>query len=240
MKHVIRFVLACSLSSSLGVLASVDVLVDGDRYQSIASIHQQVKRYVDNYPFDSAYHVQVAIAAIDSRLRLRRCETALDIGFIKKPQRPGRMSVLVRCAGKKSWQIYVSTRIEMQADVLVSQQPILRGQALSSAALAFDQRQVSDLRGGYFVDPEALENMQAARVIQRGQVITPALLKPQYFVTKGQQVTLVASISGIKVRMKGQALANAASKDPVQVRNISSGRIVEGVVVARGVVNISM
>ena len=51
-------------------------------------------------------------------------------------------------------------------------------------------------------------------------------------------MTLLAGTDGLEVRMRGKAMGNAAAGERLQVTNISSGRRVEGVVLADGSVRI--
>ena len=209
-------------------------------YESIPDIRRQVQQFIDSYDFGSEHPVSARVGKIDTRLRLHQCDSPLDIYFTSDNITPGRTFLGVGCSTNKPWNIYVSAQIDMYADVLVSVKSLLRGQILTSEDIILETRKVSTLRSGYFVDFKQLKNMQTTRTVRKGQVITPGLLKPEFLVTRGQQVTLVASIGGINVRMKGKALADAVSNSRVQVKNASSGRVVEGLVIERGVVKIPM
>ena len=210
------------------------------KYESIADVRQQVQQFIDTYDFGSENRVVASVGKIDTRLRLHKCQDQLDIYFASEAQGPGRTFLGVQCHTGKPWNIYVSANVDMFADVLVSKKSLLRGQSVNASDVGIETRKLSTLRTGYFVGLEQLENMQVARTVQRGQVITPALLKPQFLVKRGERVTLVANAGGIKVRMKGKALADATSNGRVRVKNDSSGRVVEGIVTARGVVEIPL
>ena len=51
-------------------------------------------------------------------------------------------------------------------------------------------------------------------------------------------MTLVAGTKGLEVRMQGKAMGNGAEGDRLLVTNLSSGRRIEGVVLADGSVRI--
>jgi flagella basal body P-ring formation protein FlgA len=61
------------------------------------------------------------------------------------------------------------------------------------------------------------------------------LISPQ-IIDRGQTVDLVARSSGLVVNMQGTALANGAEGDRLLVKNLSSGKKVEGLVMAGGTV----
>ena len=216
------------------------VVFAGAPYESVQGIRRQVQEFIDSQDFGSSLPVESAVGSIDSRLRLGRCSEPLDIQFASDNFRPGRTFLRVNCHSSKPWRIYVTAKIELFAEVLVSTQPLLRGQLLGGSDVAFEPRKLSTLRSGYFTRIEPLKGMQVARSIGAGRVITASLMKPRYLVVRGQLVSLVATVGGIVVRMKGKALANATSNSLVKVKNISSGRIVEGLVIDEGIVKIPM
>ena len=57
-------------------------------------------------------------------------------------------------------------------------------------------------------------------------------------VTRGQQVTLEVGADTMNIRMAGEALDEAALGQRVRVRNLSSERVVEGVVRSAQVVEV--
>jgi flagella basal body P-ring formation protein FlgA len=73
-----------------------------------------------------------------------------------------------------------------------------------------------------------------------GAVISPSALKSMKVVARGQVITLLAKAGTMEVRMSGKALASAALGQRVKVKNLSSKRVVEGVVESPGVVKVTM
>ena len=76
--------------------------------------------------------------------------------------------------------------------------------------------------------------------ITRGAAIKPRSLVDKKVVHRGEQIVLVATAGNMEVRMAGQALADATKGQRVRVKNLSSKRIVEGIVDAPGIVRIMM
>lgn len=66
------------------------------------------------------------------------------------------------------------------------------------------------------------------------------MLEAPRLVRKGDLVTLLAEIAGVNVRMTGKALADGAAGTSIQVSNLSSQRVIEGTVIAEGVVKVRM
>ncbi len=66
------------------------------------------------------------------------------------------------------------------------------------------------------------------------------MLQPDVLVRRGQQVTLIAANGGVQIRAQGQALTEGAAADRVRVQNVSSLKVVEGVVESDGVVRVGL
>ena len=66
------------------------------------------------------------------------------------------------------------------------------------------------------------------------------MLVPDVLVRRGQQVTLIATNGPVQIRARGQALTEGAASERVRVQNVSSLKIVEGVVESEGVVRVGM
>jgi len=56
----------------------------------------------------------------------------------------------------------------------------------------------------------------------------------------GQEVILLATTPQLEVRMKGKALSDGSRGDIIQVRNVRSKRVIEGVVTDIGTVRVNM
>mgnify|MGYP006202654589 CR=1 FL=1 len=75
--------------------------------------------------------------------------------------------------------------------------------------------------------------------VQRPAQPTPPL-QPDVLVRRGQQVTLIAANGGVQIRAQGQALTEGAADERVRVQNVSSLKVVEGVVESDGVVRVGL
>jgi flagellar basal body P-ring formation protein FlgA len=56
---------------------------------------------------------------------------------------------------------------------------------------------------------------------------------------QGQQVTLIATVGGLQVRATGKALANGSAGARLRVQNLSSLKVVEGVVENEDVIRVA-
>ena len=99
---------------------------------------------------------------------------------------------------------------------------------------------ISDLRQGFILSPDNVVGQQLRYSLAMGTALTPRSLKQQKIVQRGEQVILVAQAGSMEVRMNGMAMEDAILGDKIKVKNSSSNRVVEGVVQAPGVVQVTM
>ncbi|GIX22696.1 MAG: hypothetical protein KatS3mg121_1479 [Gammaproteobacteria bacterium] len=164
---------------------------------------------------------------LDRRLRLPRCRQAPVAAPPPAARAYGPSAVAVSCPDPQ-WRIYVPVRLHRRVAVVVSARPLQRDQALTAADLRLEARDLNRLGGGYFDSVEALVGLRLRRHLAAGQVITPGLVERPRWVESGRRVTLVWQDGRIAVHAEGTALQGGGAGDRVRVRNLRSGRIVEG------------
>ena len=100
------------------------------------------------------------------------------------------------------------------------------------------ERDPDRLPQGYVTTPAEVAGMRLRRAVPAGSVVTPAMLVAVPLISSGQQVTLEAGGDDMHIRMAGEALADAGLGQRVRVRNLSSERVVEGIVRSAQVVEV--
>jgi flagella basal body P-ring formation protein FlgA len=88
------------------------------------------------------------------------------------------------------------------------------------------------------IDLEPWLGFEFTQRVNAGQVINERMLKPPKLVSKGDAVVIRHRASGLELQTRGTALRDAGVREQIQVRNTSSGKIIDVVVVAPGIVDI--
>jgi len=183
---------------------------------------------------------EITLSAMDRRLRLIQCSESPSAFLSPGTKLQGKLSIGIRCNGKKPWTVYISAHIKNFADIIAAAYPLTRGTEISSADVITIRQDLSLLRGRYFKKTNNLIGKILKRNMSSGQAFSANFVKPQLLIRRGDEVTILASMGGLRVRVKGQALHDAARGDRVRVRNKQSKRIIQGTVVNFGVVNVQM
>lgn len=212
-------------------LPAVEVAAAAADFQPEESISAAAEAFVSANLTDPENNRTAIAATLDSRIRLRRCASPLET-FAAPGSAPteGRSVVGVRCRGPVKWKIYVNVTIEREDAVVVLRHHMNRGDLLTPAHLDVIQMQVSQLSGGYFRETQAVIGKRLKQAVGAGQPVRPALLSVARIIKRGQQVTLAARATGVGITMLGVAAMDGAIGDRIRVRNLSSGRQIEGIV----------
>lgn len=169
-------------------------------------------------------------AALDPALRMPPCPQALKAVPVTA------VNVEVQCPG--GWRLFVPVRVVRSQPVLVLAQAVAPGQPLPAHALRVETRDTARLAGVPLSDPAEALGQTLRRGGRPGQVLLQTDLAAATVLRRGQPVSLIAGGPGFEVRMSGRALADAGPGEVVRVENLSSRRVLAGVVAGPGLVRV--
>jgi flagella basal body P-ring formation protein FlgA len=132
--------------------------------------------------------------------------------------------------------VRVQVQLQLFRPVLVTSRPLLRGDGLCPADVRAEERDVTRLGYGYLDNLDQVAGRTLARALPEGSVLTPAALGGRRMVRAGDRVQVVARLGDIVVRADGVALGSGDNGARLRVRNESSGKVVDAMVHAPGVV----
>ncbi len=207
--------------------------------EPIASIRHAAEQFVRSQMPPGEKGIVVHAGALDSRLRLARCQAPLQAGMLAGARLQPNMSISVGCHTGAHWTLYVPVSIESRIDVWALRQPENAGVRLTSADLAPETRLVSGVAAGYVTNLALLSRSTLRHPMPAGAVLHASDLLADFMVRQGQQVTLIASIDGIEVRATGVALQDGRYGELIRVQNPESKKVVQGTVGDAHVVYVS-
>ncbi len=174
-------------------------------------------------------------AELDTRtLDLAPCPVATGVSLQSGARLMPRMTVLVRCPVPDGWTLHVPVQLQVFRQVLVLVRPLQRGDGVRADDVHMEERDITRLGYGYVSDMADLEGRTLARALGAGSVVTPSALGGRSAVKAGDQVQLVSRLNGIEVRASGVALGGGDSGSRLKVRNGSSGKVIDAMVMAPG------
>lgn len=106
--------------------------------------------------------------------------------------------------------------------------------------VVFQRTDVSTIRKGYYTRTDQFANKQLKRSLSAQSILNAGNLVSQKIVKRGQLVSIRALNAAIDIRMVGKALMDGEKGQFIKVRNSNSKRIIEGRVVAPGIVHVGL
>ena len=204
--------------------------------QSVSSIAAAAALFAEERATRQGYEdVTVNVRPLDSRISLAACATPL--GTSSSGDRVlGPVSVAVKCKAPSPWTVHVRATVTTTVELPVLAHTVNRGDIIGQHDSEWREQEVSRDLIGYVTDELKIIGKEARKHLRSGNPLRSSdLISPQ-IIERGQTVDLVARSSGLLVNMQGKALANGAEGDRLLVQNTSSGKKVEGLVMASGTV----
>jgi flagella basal body P-ring formation protein FlgA len=213
---------------------------DSQSYQSVEQIEQAAYVYSLAEAQAQYDNPHVILEPLDTRLRLQACQSNLIITSEFNHTGLGSQTVTVSCNSPTNWTVYVPIKIKVLKPVVIANKSLDAKHIVQASDVRMEMQNVAEMRQGYVETTSSVIGKQLKYPVSLGMVIRPSAVMQQKVVRRGQQITLVATIGTMEVRMSGTALADGHQGQRVRVKNSSSNRVVEGVVDAPGIVKVIM
>jgi flagella basal body P-ring formation protein FlgA len=211
-----------------------------DNVESLDTIRSTAQAYVKSLIPPSAGESIVTVGQLDGRLRLAHCPSKqLSASMPAGMTLQARSTVGVTCAGSVHWTVYVPVTVESKINVLVLTRAVNRDARLTAADVTVETRRTAGPGNAYLTAPAELGGRTVRRPLAAGTTLSVDMFTPDLIVRRGQEVTLLSSGGAVEVRANGRAMVDGAAGARIQVQNLSSMRVVEGVVESADLVRVA-
>lgn len=214
----------------LAVLATGPAANGDGTWHDVEDIASTAESFLASNLAATDKRVSAKAGMLDPRLKLARCDVALEAFVRRGTKVASRTIVGVRCNGLNPWKLYVPVDVIVTEEVLVAIRGLPKGHQLTAADLSKEQRDISGLATGYLTGIEQLNGRRLKHPILAGRLITPSMLQADVVVQRGQSVTLLVKNSTLNISMTGKALSDGVVNERIRVENVATGRVIEGVV----------
>jgi len=194
-------------------------------------IHKYIKTQIEPNPNKK---IKIIVNSIDKRKKLASCSTPLQISLAGKKTVSRNNTVSVIC--QQQWKIYVAVRVQTLMSVVTASHNLSPGTRLNSDNLTMRDYDVSTLRGETSLSIDEIIGSRVKRHVQQGRPLLSNLI---CLVCKGDPVVLYVRNNHLSIKSSGTALSDGSIGQKIAAKNNSSGRRVEGIVVAVGEIQIN-
>jgi len=208
--------------------------------QSIDEIQSAAEAFVRSHLPASTARQYVTASKLDPRLRVEACSQPLQAFEQSQTNLGERVTVGIRCAAANTWTLYVPVSVEVEIPVLVLRRALARRARVAIMDVEPETRRMPGSAATFLQDVTSLQGHRLKRSLPAGTALTVDMLVPDVVVRRGQQVTLIAASGPVEIRAQGHALTEGGVDDRVRVQNMSSLKVVEGVVESDSVVRMGL
>jgi flagellar basal body P-ring formation protein FlgA len=235
---------ATELRRALAVMALLGALPTLSRatgaIEPVERIEAAAHAYMQSLLPTGATQTQITVLPVDRRLRLAQCASALSAQLPPGYNLSARATVSVSCAGPTHWTIYVPVVLESRIPVLVLRHAVAPETRLTAADVDIQTRRTAGMATAYLSAVSELAGRTVRRPLAIGTALSVEMFTADLVIHRGQEVTLVAGGPSLEIRASGRALMDAAAGARIQVQNLSSLAVVEGVAESADVVRVAL
>lgn len=204
-----------------------------DEFESIELIESTAEKFALNaLEPKNLTDLAVSASALDSRLRLKKCNMPLEAFSNRVDLLNTRSTIGVRCNGESPWTLYVPITVHALTPVVYTNKPLLRGEKIDENGVELRFQPLDRVPSNSLTNISQILGMEAARAVPADMALSLSALRSAKLISQGQEVIIMAEGSGLAVRMSGNALKNGAKGEVIPVKNLSSGRVLEGRIVS--------
>lgn len=215
---------------ALAILQVAAVGASARGYEDMTRLEQRIAEFASR----GGGHRQ---PRLDRRLRLSGCDVLPELLWYGT----GESTVLVRCGGPESWQIYVPVVVAHDAPAAAAQRngtvvvtrPVPRGAALTAADLKVEP--ATAVPGGVS-DIGDVTGKIAVRALNPGEPVRATLIVTPPAVKRGDPVIIKTGSLGFEISAEGVAEQDGAPGSRIKVKNAASGGRVQAIVGGPGIV----
>jgi len=134
----------------------------------------------------------------------------------------------------------VQTFIRTFEDVLIAKRDLKRGEIVDENMFTVERVETTFLRGDLIKDKRDVLGKRLKKFLREGEIAFESYFEDLPIVVSGEKVKILAIVGNVKVETEGIAKGSGRLNDNVRVLNISSGKLIFGRVIGRGVVAVEI
>ncbi len=230
-KTMLQLIIALTMLTNPLLSLQADQTSSSSQYQAHNEIYtlayEYLKQKTDQKIFDATFDLK----KFSPTLSLPRCQTPITLKDRNPNRVSGRITLAVSCE-QPTWRVFVPVVITGKLPVILSakgipKQAVIKEEHVKKVLLPYQK-----VPKGHLININTAIGMRAIKAIPANKVLKIKDLSPPYWVFKKQQVNIITRIGDIEVKALGIALKNGVEQEQVPVKNLSSQKIIKGIVIA--------
>ena len=196
----------------------------------LEAVDSSVERYEINIRWQGDV---ILLGEGDPQIAIRRISTQPFRG-------PTVLRAEIQLHGETVRVLTLTADTRIYRGVLVTTRTVRRGELFTEEMFDHRERDVTDVKSGYFSRFADLAGLQASRTIGFDRVIATDHAERVPVILRGGEVTLLLETDFMRITTRGKALQDGSVGERVRVKNRDTGKLLRGEVVDAGTVRIDL
>jgi flagella basal body P-ring formation protein FlgA len=201
---------------------------------SAESLLPAITDFIQSRPFLEKYsaYVTVKLPNTDIKTTELACLHEPRLSLPSTSVLKSRLIVRAECSYPKAWKQRIPVQVSIHYPIVITQQPLQRGEPITKSALAIKPVNILTLHDGFFDKIEETVGQITKQPIPAGRWLSPRNIEAPKLIKQGEFVSIFTRNPGFEVKTQGKALKAGALGARIKVENLNSKQIIEGVVTA--------
>ena len=148
------------------------------------------------------------------------------------------VEVMVKIDGKAYRKVRCSYRVHVFDNVVVAIKNLQPRRLIEAADVQTEERDVSGINRKYISELDKVVGHEANRIIKAGSIFTKGMIVNPVIIESGSQIYVIAVVNGVTVKSEAVALERGRKDAVIRVKNVDSGRILQGKVIDENTVQV--
>lgn len=184
--------------------------------------------------------VDIAPQIVDTRVLPSQCASPIRVEMASDREISRNNTLKVSCDTPElayPWQIFISVRVDIMFPVVVATQTLAPGELINSHQIEVRYVEQNSLRGMQFDNANQLVGVRVKRRVAKD---SPIFNNNLCFVCKNDAVSIFVRSRSFELKTTGEALQDGNQGDQIKVKNSSSNREIDAIVIGIGEVEVRM
>lgn len=216
----------------LGVVVSLIAAVEAYSKEGVLSVESKITESIKSLYTDRD-DVLIKVEKLPIQLREGAKVQGIDVVKLPEPGRAG-LALIQYKMGTKVQSSYVAFRTYEKKQLFYSRRDMKRGERIGPADTEIKEAYVGKKTISYPEGVDCLDGKVLKRDIPAGSLITTSMIEEPQAIKRGQTLTIVAQNRRLIVQVPGKAEEGGRRGDFIRVKNLSSGRELNGRIIDGG------
>ena len=141
---------------------------------------------------------------------------------------PRRFFIAVRAGQHEIKRTWVQAEVRVFDHVVVTSRPLANHESFTSDNVRIERRELRSLAVRALTALDDVLGKQAGHMIPINEIVTASMVKQPRVVRRGGGITMLFETGELRIAARGKALQPGSVGDVIQVKNASSGKVLEG------------